>query len=237
MSSRADALHRLEHAIQYGYWRNCSESLYRLIYGTPGAAQLGIATVAMRSYLPVFERRWPDVRWPRTIIENPSAWVAAHDREVPDEPQVTHPADSVFMFGFDAILLAAAYPQLDDVITAASVCAARQGIEACASNAWADADPEAVAISKEMQEASDTPEFGRLVKEFSTRNPAVSSVANAMRSREWPRLLERIKAANFSTYPDPPAERLEADLAVWKEKEMLLILPGRDRVGAGPPTS
>lgn len=228
MSLRTAALVRLQHAVQHGYWQHCSEPLYRLMYGTPADRQISIATSSMKQYLPIFKRRWPDVGWAQLILENPTGWVAEHQREVPDDLEVTHPADSIFMFGIDAVLVAAAYPSLDGVLTAAAVCATKQGVEALANNAWADSDPEAVAIFREISESDDPSTLSRLVKEFSTRSATANSAANAARIRLWNHIREYVDALDFQLFPDPSPNRLESDFQIWLEKEMLIVLPGRE---------
>jgi hypothetical protein len=226
MSFRTDALFRLTQVIKDANWKGCSEWLYKTLYGYPGQVQVKLASAAMKRYLPELERRWPKLEWPRELIEGPVAWVTRHEREVPDYPEMTHPADASFQFAFDAILLAAAYPELNDVVTAASACSIRRSVEALAVNAWAAADPEAVKISQELNKAArGTPEYLRLFREYGTRKPSVSPVANLARMAAWSEIVKNFQTAGVGQYPDAPPERVEADFKIWKDKNMLLVLP------------
>jgi hypothetical protein len=229
MSNRTDAMARLADTVQKGRWRSCSEWLYKTLYGVPALPQIELATGAMKRYLPLLERRFPGLEWPRQIIDDPRAWVTRHRCEVPDQPEMTHPADATFQFAFDAILAAAAYSDLDDVLTAGSVCAIRSATEAQAVNAWAADDPEAVAISQELNEARGTPDYGRLFKEYAPRKPSASLLANRVRTEGWSLLLSDVREGGFQSYPDLPGERLAHDFGIWKDNQMLLIGPSQTK--------
>lgn len=191
-----------------------SELCFRILYGLPANLQIGLATFSMQRYLPFFEAKWPTVKWPREILNNVAQWVFLHDRCIPDEPSGLDAADAAFSFSFDGLLLAYTHPRNNLTLTASAACAIHSAINAHRLNGWITNDPQAYQMWKRRVYIP-----GRR----STDNPAAVAVAE----REWNQVTDWLRQEEVWTYPDEVVRvKMEQDLARWKRREMLLIVPG-----------
>jgi hypothetical protein len=217
MQPRAESLRLFSEAIAERQWDACPALLYRTIYGLPSSVLLPMAAEQIARIVPIFEKRWPNVTWPRAIVVNTKEWIERFGRSIPDSPERDSVADARFVFSLDALLLAASYPQDVSVLTSSCASAIREvvGIRVQLSAAEGDLDDNFI----EECEGCGAGSKQRLP-------PDVESPVEFARSREWQTVLDACLARNLQSYPssDSP-EQLEADLAAWQDHEMLLIVP------------
>lgn len=99
-----ELVNQLDDAIGRKDWACCIDTVFYVLYGLPEATQRELATMMIRRYMPIFRVRWPDMGWPQEILDQPMAWFSQHGRGVPTPEDKLNPADSAFIFCFDAIL-------------------------------------------------------------------------------------------------------------------------------------
>jgi hypothetical protein len=215
MSRRSDWLSDLSAAIAERRWTACPELLYRVLYGIPATDLLPLTAEAIQYYLPLFEGRWPEVKWPRKIISNPQDWIRQFGRALPDEPDFPLISDARFKFSLDALLLAWSFPTDFSILTSSCVCGIREAIGA-------------IVQEKVDTDAAVEGDCGGCGEAGKNKRPAPDSESpiEFARSHAWQRIFDALIAHNLHTYPDVHSpEVLEADLAQWKRHAMLLIVP------------
>lgn len=194
-------------------WQDCYEIAFRILYGLPVGTQLSLAQFVIKQYLKIFERKWPAIVWPAQLLSDVGAWLISHGRNVPSKPDKTNPADSAFLFSFDALVLAASYPDDQLILTSSCMVGIKSTINAMQCNVWIADDPEGV----EMWEQQ---------RYFPGRSVGENRPAIAVSEREWENIVSWLTDEEVWRYPDTFAvEEMESALAFWKEHEMLLILP------------
>jgi hypothetical protein len=194
-------------------WQSCSETAFRILYGLPVSTQLGLAQFAIQRYLRIFQRKWPAIIWPAQLLNDIGGWLISHGRSVPPEPDEPQPADSAFLFSFDALVLAASYPNDQLILASSCMAAVCSAINAMQCNVWMADDPEGVELWMRQAYAP-----GRSVAE---NRPAL-----AVAEREWEEIANWLIHEEVWQHPDTFAvEEIEGALARWKEHEMLLIVP------------
>jgi hypothetical protein len=215
ISQRSALLVELGQAIGSQEWDRCIKATFRILYALPEEPQLGLAQTTIRRYWPHFELKWPGVSWPANVLDGLEQWVETCGRRVPAEPAETDPADAAFLFAVDAVLLAYVYRTDRLILTSSCVAAVNAAIEAQRTTAWMQDDPDAVAMWK-----AHTPLPGRNVSE--------NVAANVVAEREWTRVVNWMRDQKVWTYPDvADVAELERDLERWRDREYLLIVPGR----------
>src|SRR3954447_12528796 len=123
---RLERLREFSEAIAARRWNACPALLYRIMYGLPPSVLLPIAAEQIARMVPVFEKRWPNVTWPRQIVENTNRWIAQFGRSIPDSPERDSVAEARFVFSLDALLLGSSYPEDTSVLTSSCACAIRE---------------------------------------------------------------------------------------------------------------
>jgi len=213
MERRKELLQLLAQQIAEHNWTGCAESYFRITYGLPAQLQIALACLAGKSYLPIFQHKWPDITWPRQLLDDVEQWVRQFDIQRPDEPEDADPADAAFLFSFDALLLASSHPTAPLIVTSSCACAIMSVINARQSNVWIADDPEAVEMWKTYQYSP-----GRSVVE----NVAAIAVAE----REWEKVVSWLEERQVSSIPDETdVDEIEKGLARWQENEMLPVGP------------
>ncbi len=216
---RAEYLTNLASAVASGRFPEANEWLFRLIYGAPPPLVVHTAVIGLARYRPTSVRIRAD-----ELLAAPQAWVAAHGRAVPDDPPDLGPGDAAFLGALDGLLIAVAYPAYPRLFTPGACVALTDAIHAQMDQIWEIVDPEAVELwRKSGDENAEAQACG--VADALLRRMA-HPARLAAQSEGWERLLGDFRAAGFSALPDTldPAQR-EADLAVWREQEYLLLSP------------
>ncbi len=194
-------------------WQGCSESAFRILYGLPVETQLNLSRFAIKRYLQIFQRKWPTIVWPVQLLSDLNGWLISHGRNVPTEPDKPNPADSAFLFSFDALVLAASYPDDQLILTSSCMVSICSAISALQCNVWISDDPDGV--DKWGQQGY-----------FPGRSVGENRPAIAVAEREWEEIASWLRNEDIWRHPDKfDVEEIESALARWKEHEMLLILP------------
>jgi hypothetical protein len=218
VQQRAESLRKLSEAIAGRRWSACSPLLYRVIYGLPSTVLLPMTAERIARMLPFYEKRWPDARWPRAVVENTHRWIAQFGRSVPDSPEPASVADARFVFSLDALLLGFSYSENAGVVASSCACAIREMV-----GLGVQLSAEKGGFEKDLAECDGC----GTVK--SAPNP--DSPVEFARSREWQAVLDALLARKLPDYPDPESpEQLDADLALWENHDELLIVPGSTAV-------
>ena len=194
-------------------WGESAELCFKILYGLPADLQIRLACFMMRRYLPIFEFKNHRVKWPRRLLNDVTQWVTTHGREVPEEPEKADAADAAFLYSFDALLLAYAYPNDAYTLSSSCVVAVDSTINARETNTWIYDDPEAY----QMWEQGEL-----LPGRSALENPG----AVALSKREWQLVAQWLEQEQVWSYPDESDfEQIEQQLSRWMEREMLLIVP------------
>lgn len=213
MIQRTKLTEQFSRAIKERSWENCTEVCFKILYGLPSELQLELSCFIIRRYLSVFESKWPDIKWPRKILDDVGQWVTKRGRQVPEEPDNFDPADAVFAFCFDALLLSYYYRMNQATLTTSCVCAIVSAINAQKTNVWIIDDPEGVRMWEKQGY-------------FPGRSVVENKAAIEMTEKEWTRVDEWIKEKKVTAYPDiSDVEKMEKVLMRWKEFEMGLMVP------------
>jgi hypothetical protein len=223
-TARASALAALLRAALADGAGAAREAAFRVLYGLPAGDAPALAAAALCRALPAFEAEHPGVAWPRELLDDPAAWVGRRGRAAGEEPEGAGPAAAAFLLGVDALLAAAAHPDHPAAVAAGAAAAAAQAAEALALAAWAAADPQAVALWRRAAGADDGA-WGAL-DELAARGPQASQAAAAARGLAWIRFAADALDAGAAEAPPADPQALERELARWKDREMMPIVPG-----------
>lgn len=214
MTRRKELLDSLAQRIAEHNWQVCAQLYFRITYGLPAELQITMARLGINSYLPIFEKKWPAITWPRQLLGDVDQWVKQFGAQLPDEPDDPDPADAAFLFSFDALLLASSHPGDPLTLTSSCACAVISAINSRQSNVWIADDPEAV-------------EMWKTYRYFPGRSVAENVAAIAVAEREWKKVAAWLEERAVSSSPDEAdVDEIEKGLARWEENEMLLIRPG-----------
>ncbi|MGH9765832.1 MAG: hypothetical protein ACREAB_00225 [Blastocatellia bacterium] len=214
MERSKELLQLLAQQIAEHHWVPCSELYFRVTYGLPGGMQIDLARLAINGYLPIFEKKWPAVKWPRQLLQDVEQWVGQYGRQLPDEPDDPDPADAAFLSSLDGLLLAASYRGDPFTLTSSCASAINSAINARQSNVWMADDPEGVEMWKTQQY-------------FPGRSVIENVAAIAVAEREWKKVAEWLEERQVWNIPEEAdEEEIEKALARWKEHEMLPVVPG-----------
>lgn len=193
--------------------QGCCEIAFRILYGLPVGMQLSLSRLVIKRYLQIFQRKWPAIVWPAQLLSDLDGWLIIHGRSVLSEPNNPDPADSAFLFSIDALLLAASYPNDQLILTSSCIAGICSGINAMQCNVWIADDPEGV-------------EMWRQQGYFPGRSVSENRPAIAVAEREWEEIAKWFINEEVWRYPGEfTIEEIERALVLWKENEMLLILP------------
>jgi hypothetical protein len=223
-SFRGQSVDALGHAARQHAWESCLEYCFRSLYQLPRAVQTSLAGETLSSYLTVFEVHWPQISWPRRLLNDPSSWLTAHDRALPDHPSALGPADASFIEGLDGLLLAHSFGTEDFFGIAASCAfAIGRGIQALANAVWESTDPEGVQIWKAVSLSQDP----ALSAQLAGHSPQDHALVNKEMEQRWLSVTDWLRASGIQNYSDPVQETLERDLLRWRDREMVLPPPPR----------
>jgi hypothetical protein len=220
-SLRGEYVNALEKASHDHAWSPCLEYCFRALYGLPRELQLELASETLVRYLSHFEKHWPGVEWPRKLLGDSAAWIAAHDRALPDEPGTTDPSDAAFFLGLDALLLAHTVKSTDNfAITASCVFAIAKAIQSQVDAIWEFEDPGGVK-SWQMLSSPQEVSFESFEK---LRGHTAEDNASAMEAMKdgWRNVVRWLLAHRIQLFPDPSRDASERDLQSWKDLEMTL---------------
>jgi hypothetical protein len=187
-----------------------AEWLFRALYSLPARRALEVARFALNRYLPIFQSRNPGITWPAELLGDVEAWVAAHETDLLDGPDVRSP-DTAFRYALYALLVA--WVRRDDATlrTAAAAVAIREARGAFETTVWMADEPAAYTAWATGDLAN--------IRGSSSNNAAVIAVGE----REWLAVVGQLACA-----PSSDAE-LEAGLKRWRENDHMLmgkIVPG-----------
>jgi hypothetical protein len=219
MLRRQKLLEQLSHTEVGINWEPVMAGYFRVLYGLPFQLQIELAIFMMRRYLPIFERREPEIKWPRIILDDVAQWVEEHIRGIPEAGKFEFPADSPFKMSFDGLVAAYCHRSEPFFLTSGSLCAVKSAISARRSNVWAADDPEAVEIWERQRENPD-------IYLEPSRLPSNNLAAYAVIQREWQEVGKWLWQQEVWNYTDEVnIEEMEQYLDYWKSNEMILIVP------------
>jgi len=185
-----------------------AESTFRILYGLPPHTQMGIAQAMMERYLPVFRSRQAVAVQLEPALVDPADWVARHGRAVPDL-DAPNPADNAFHFCFDALLLAASYPDDPFTLTSSSTAAIEHAVLASRLNVWMADDPVAVGLWTQQIAPSE-------------RTFITNTASRAVALREWSAVWAMLDSPLMLSEPDPPTDEVDEAVARWTEISRLI---------------
>jgi len=203
----------LQHKAEHD-WQGCREVLFRVLYGLPASAQLSLARFVIVRYLPIFEHKWSAIKWPAKLLSNLDEWLTRHGRSLPEEPADFDPADSAFVFAFDALLLASKYQTDELILTSSCAAAVLSAINARRCGVWIADDTEGVVMWGSQGY-------------FPGRGVTESRPAIAVAEREWEEVAAWLTTQQVWIHAETVApDEIESGLARWKDREMSLMVPG-----------
>jgi len=221
-SLRDQSLEALGLAAGQHAWERCLESCFRSLYQLPRDVQTELAVTTLSTYLMVFENHWPQTSWARRLLDDPSRWLTAHDRALPDHPSAVGPADASFFEGLDGLLLAHSLGTQDFFgISASCTFAIARGIQAHANAVWESEDPEGVRVWSVLSQSQDPAVVAQPAGHFPQDHPLV----NKQMEQRWLSVTDWLRARGIQNYSDPAVDDLERDLLRWRDREMDLPPP------------
>jgi hypothetical protein len=224
MQVRKQLLTDLTQAIAAHSREHCLQLCFKILYGLPAEIQIELACFVVRRYLPIFETHWPDVAWPRQLLNNPEQGFEEIGWEIPVEPQEVGPADATFLSSIDGLQLACSSQADPGRLASSCTYAIDTGIQARANNVWMADDPPAVSMWSQLASANDMDDMEQLLKEFEGRSVTRNVASLAVRTREWKLVAEWLSAKEIWTHPDSTdTKQKEQYLTEWKTREFLLM--------------
>jgi hypothetical protein len=205
-------------AIQDHAWQHCAEVCFKLLYCTTRDLSVEAARATVARYVTIFRERCPQVTWPEQILSNIPEWIEQYGRQIPDPPESSNMADGIWLFCFDALVLAVTESDDRKISTAACATAIVSAINARATNVWLADDPEAVRLWK----AQRLPQH---------RTVSTNDAAEAIMKREWGFVAQWLTEHLLEEYLTVSVgdEEVQDALTHWKDNEMLLIMPCEDK--------
>jgi len=238
---RKDLLNRLE-AAAHKTPREPDDFLslsFQILYGLPMELQLRAALHMFERYLPIHEKKWPGIAWPRQILADVDAWFRAEGEATPDEPDDIDAADLKYQARFTDLLFAYRYKD-DPASLPAGLCSTMLGqIHARAQNVFVADDPVAAQLWKEhrawkitwgsTEEEHRPPEPESFDQLWQPEHNAFDNVAfDAVYRREWLHVVEWLRAEAVWKYPEPDdMEAMLRGLKRWEAREFIPMGPER----------
>lgn len=213
MTERKRTLDELGRAISTETLDTCAELTFRILHGLPPHLQIGVAQGMMERYLPIFRSRQAVAEQLAPALVDPAEWVAQHGRAIPDL-DASNPADSAFHFCFDALLLAAAYPEESFTLTSSCAAAIEHAIDASRLNVWMADDPIAVELWRQQRVPPE-------------RTCLTHAASRAVALREWSAVWAMLNSPLILAEPDPLGDEVDRAVARWAELEHLISVPRR----------
>ncbi len=191
-------------------------TLFRALYDLPTRTQVELAAYMTARYLPIFERRHPDVTWPRALVSDVGGYFGAHGPGLPDDVDDRFDGEAEFYYCLCGLSDAwrAMSAQDAEAVTRACATVVVWAIGARAENVRRADDPEGVRAWERGDEAA-------LLGASTRANVAVEAV----RAREWRVVadwLEDHDIAREHEVSESAAADRERALARWLDDECLL---------------
>jgi len=232
---RRDLLNRLEAAARTAEMETLPEDLpslcFQIMYGLPSELQLRAALHMFERYLPIHEKKWPEITWPRQVLGDVDAWFRAHGEATPDEPDDVDAADLKYQASFTDLLCAYRYRD-DAACLTAGLCSTVLGmVHTRAENVFVADAPVASQIWKERRAWWIT--WDSVEEEHRPPQPEPSSplgpleqrtfhnvAFEAVYRREWLHVVEWLRGEAVWKYPEPDdMDAMARGLERWKPHE------------------
>lgn len=184
--------------------------LFQIMYGLPMELQLRLAVHMGERYLPIYETKWPNVTWPRTILGDLDAWFRAEGEATPDEPDDADSADAGFQTGLRNLVRAYYYRDDPACLTSGTCAMIHEVISVRAENVFLADDAVAARLEKEERAWSrlDSRHRPPAPEHFEERwlpeHELFDNVAfQAVYRRERLHVVEWLRAEAVWKYPEP----------------------------------
>ncbi len=226
---------------------DCRAICFQIVYRLPPELQIRAAGCMLQRYLPIFEKKQPNLTWPRQVLEDPDGWNVRWSHECPDYPEGADPADRHYWGAFDALFDARHYKD-DPVRLAANASDTMARVaQARARNVWLADDPEAARIEKEedafwalhqeYRPDAPPPDPPALFKEL--ESPAHGRYHNAafiaVYRREWCVVAAWLRSEAVWQYPEPEdLDTMMQALANWQARGFLPMGATWEELGYPP---
>ena len=245
---RKDLLNRLEAAadktprVPEDFLSLC----FQILYGLPSDLQFRAAFHMYERYLPIHEKKWPGVTWPRKVLEDLDAWFRAEGEATPDEPDDIDSADLGYQASFTDLLCAYRYRDDPACLTGGLCRTMLAMIHVRAENVFVADDPVAAQLwkedrawwitwgSTEEEQRPPQPEsFDQLWQP--EHNPGENVAFKAVYRREWLHVVEWLRAEAVWKYPEPDClDAMMRGLKRWEAHAFYSMAPEggpKDREG------
>ncbi len=214
MKRREKILDDIIEGIADSYGNACTENCFRILYRLPTELQIRLACFMMARYLPIFERKYPNITVPRQILSDISNYAAQFGRAVNMRDVESFTAEVSYIRSCDGVLLAYSHPEDPFTVTSSCACAVESVINARRRNVWEADDPEAWEMTKQRKCG------------IAERNHIHNAAALGVFAREWTEVVEWLRREEVWTYPDDVnLEGMERQLDYWVDNMMVLIVP------------
>lgn len=244
---RLDLLNRLEAAAKktrlerdlVSLLEDFSSLSFQTMYGLPAELQLRAALHMCERYMPISEKKWPGVTWPRELLGDLDAWFRAEGEGTPDGLDDLDSADRIYQSGFTNLLVGYHYRD-DPACLTAGVCGTIiHVVHARAQNVFLTDDPVVVRLQKEEEAWWST--WGGVDEELWPPRPdamrqlvqpehsAFNNVAfDAVYRREWRHAAEWLRGEAVWKYPEPDnLDAMMRGLQRWQGRELCPMGPER----------
>lgn len=209
-------------AIAEHNWCSCHAHCFRILYGLPADWQIKLASFMAHRYLPIFENKSPDTKWPRILLDDLAKWVSEFGKILPrrqeksqsaNSSQYSHQENIQFFSSLRGLVNAHYHQDEPFILTSACVYTLMLAIAAHGSYAWSADNPEAQKMSNNNTDIS--PLHGSVFDNVA---------AMTLEEREWRQVAEWLNTEEVWNYPDEvDIKEMEQLLADWKSDEMLLL--------------
>ncbi|MBD2499560.1 hypothetical protein [Anabaena azotica] len=214
MQRRQKLLDDIIAAIDDPYGDTCMNNCFRVLYGLPKDLQLELAYFMMSRYLPIFEKKHPEITVPRQIISDISTYFQTYGRGVNMPSVKSFTAEVSYEFSCDGVLLAYSHPNDLFTVTSSCTCAIERVINARRTNVWEADDPEAWEMTQKREYVPQE------------RIPTFNAAGYAVFAREWEEVVTWLKQKEIWNYPDEVnLDLLERQLEYWIDNMYVLIVP------------
>ncbi|AFZ26180.1 hypothetical protein Cylst_4072 [Cylindrospermum stagnale PCC 7417] len=214
MQRRQRLLDDIIAGIDDAYGNICTDNCFRVLYGLPTDLQLELAYFIMSRYLPIFERKHPEITVPRQIISDISKYFETFARGVNMDAVKSFTAEVSYERSCHSVLLAYSHQNDLFTVTSSCTCAIRSVINARRTNVWEADDPEAWEKSQKREYVPRE------------RIPIFNAAGYAVFAREWEEVVKWLREKEIWNYPDEVnLELIERQLEYWIDNMYVLIVP------------
>lgn len=223
-TDREICINDLHHHAKMQKWGLCYSALFRALYGCCHEVLRNLAEFSVLRYLPQFEKRLPNERWARRLLDNPSQWIGHKGLELFDEIEEREDvdaSDASFVEALYGVLLLCKYKDRRDISAMACSSTVIDVIEAQADRAWIDNDPEAYQMWRNGTMALEPGSHAR--------NSLLNPRANKIRSREWGKVVKYLRGNQIGAIEEF-ADKQEMALVLQHWEYTELCMPGQRRI-------